>query len=186
MENEFRLVTYPKYVTEVARIIFQFWNYYEGNCSSSKMMNDPLIRVMLQMKWQQNTDKITHHRHIYIKQINTKWALWWTLTEKRGRQLLGWKRSILAETAPPENRSCSDSNGLSLYRTWHRKVTPTTIPWHDVVQLCSDFFQRFVWYLHIFYFWRLELRTNSREQGEISDLGAWEEFRRAFQRINNT
>lgn len=37
MENEFRLVTYPKYVTGVARIIFQFWNYYEGNCSPSNI-----------------------------------------------------------------------------------------------------------------------------------------------------
>lgn len=67
-------------------------------------MNDPLIRVMLQMKWQQNTDKITHHRDIYIKQINAKWALWWTLTEKRGRQLLGWKRSIFSRNSPPRKQ----------------------------------------------------------------------------------
>lgn len=36
MENEFCLVTYPKYVPGVVRIIFQFCSYYEGDCSLLK------------------------------------------------------------------------------------------------------------------------------------------------------
>lgn len=34
------------------------------------MMNDPLIRIMLQRKWWQNTDKIAHYRHIYINKLS--------------------------------------------------------------------------------------------------------------------
>lgn len=33
------------------------------------MINDPSIKIMVQMEWQENTDEITHYRHIYIKQI---------------------------------------------------------------------------------------------------------------------
>lgn len=52
------------------------------------MMNDPLIRIMLQMKWRQNTDKIAHYKHIYIKQVKSEGGLWWTITEWKDGQLL--------------------------------------------------------------------------------------------------
>lgn len=33
------------------------------------MMNDLLIKIIVQMNWQQNTDENTRYRQIYVKQI---------------------------------------------------------------------------------------------------------------------